>query len=77
MSWSPLDWEIVFWESNKLHIFIYPLGWWSTCVCVGSMDMFARYIQEWYDKDGYHENGVMERHYDIGPFGIDIKSQLN
>jgi len=41
------------------------------------MDMFARYIQEWYDKDGYHENGVMERHYDIGPFGIDIKSQLN
>ena len=70
MDKSVLSWEIYLWEGKKVDIFIYPLGWWWACICFGSSDMFMRYYQE-SDYDGY-----IERHYNIGPIGIDIIEEI-
>ena len=77
MSRSPLDWEIILWESKSLRIFSYPLGWWWYCICFQAFDLFEKYIEdEWVDKDGYISDQYKTRHYNLGPIGIDIRENL-
>lgn len=69
-----LNWEIYLFANDRVHVFIYPLGWWWACICFNSRQMFERYIDEWTDIDGYFDYNIMARHYNMGPFGIDIKN---
>ncbi len=76
MGKSPLTWEVHFWESEQVNIFMYPLEWWFCSVLFCSMKILEKYIdRDWITWYGYWVEGSPVRHYTFGPFGIDVRRE--